>query len=787
MESYQQANRPLTVSTPLGPDTLLLVGLSGTEALSQLFRFRLELIATNQTDIPFEKMLGRKLTAHVKSPGGKTRHFNGICCRMAQGGRDPHFTTYQADVVPEAWFLTRKAQSRIFQSKTVPQILQELFEGLSISLKLKGKYEPRDYCVQYRETDFNFASRLMEEEGIFYFFTHSDGEHTMILGDSSESHPDVPFGSQTTFAAQLDDNVDEERIHEWAKAQELRSMKVTLWDHCFELPHKHLEAETQIMDSVQVGTKSHTLKLGKAEKLELYDWPGEYAQRFDGISPGGEERPSDIQKIFEDNRRTAEIRIQEEAAGALEIAGAGKLRQLTAGHRFSLTRHFDADGSYILTSVHHSATLNSNYRTGNLDEFLYRNTFTCIPAALPYRPARRTPKPVVQGTQTAVVVGPKGEELYTDKYGRVKVQFHWDRDGKHDENSSCWVRVSQPIAGKRWGTSFWPRVGQEVIVDYLEGDPDQPIIVGTVYNADQMPPYLGDGPDDAHKDDNKISGFKSNTSTGGSGFNELRFDDNKDKQQVFLHAERNLDVRVKNDAKYRIYGNTHRIIGWEKDGDSGGSHYEEIYQDEHRYVRRHQVQQIGGNFQFLVGKGPEDGGNVDIVIEADRKELIRRDSHEHIEGTRRERVDGNQSLSVKGDLLEQVGGERSTQVGSNRSEQIGGDQSLNIGGNFFEKTGMNHAVDSGMEIHLKAGMRVVIEAGAQLTLKGPGGFVDIGPAGVAIQGTMVLINSGGAAGAGSGSNPNSPMSPEAPSDAGEAQPTTPEKADNAKTGQKSSS
>ena len=200
------------------------------------------------------------------------------------------------------------------------------------------------------------------------------------------------------------------------------------------------------------------------------------------------------------------------------IGGGSRLRQLTAGHRFTLKEHFDANGPYVLTSVSHTARMTSDYRSGQTeDEVAYENSFTCIPAALPFRPQRVTPKPVVHGTQTAVVVGPKGEELYTDKYGRVKVQFHWDREGKNDEKSSCWIRVSQPIAGKRWGASFWPRIGQEVVVDYLEGDPDQPIIIGTVYNADQMPGYLGKGPDSKHADDNKVTGFKSNTTKGGKG------------------------------------------------------------------------------------------------------------------------------------------------------------------------------------------------------------------------------------------------------------------------------
>ncbi len=519
--TYQQANRLLTLTTPLGKDKLLLVGLSGTEAISELFQIQLEAIATNETQVPFDQLLGKKITAQIMAPGGNRRYLNGICNRVVQGGRDPIFTLYRLEIVPEFWFLTRKAQSRIFQQMAVPDILDQVFQGLNVQKQLKGKYEPRDYCVQYRETDFNFASRLMEEEGIFYFFTHTNGNHTMVVADTPDAHPEVPFDSQATYAPLDITNVEEDRITTWEKQQDLRSMKSTLWDHTFELPHQHLEAEKPIQDTVQVGTVSHKLKLGDADRLELYDWPGEYAQRFDGVGPEKQDRPSDIQKIYQDNQRTVGIRMQQEAAAALSVSGTSRLRQLTAGHKFTLQEHFNADGAYVITSVSHSARMASDYRTGQMDEIAYDNAFTAMPFALPYRPQRVTPKPVVQGTQSAVVVGPSGQELYTDKYGRVKVQFHWDRQGKNNETSSCWVRVAQLAAGRRWGTSFWPRIGQEVIVDHLEGDPDQPIVIGAVYNADQMPPYLGKGPDSQHPEENLISGFKSNTFDGRTGLQRV--------------------------------------------------------------------------------------------------------------------------------------------------------------------------------------------------------------------------------------------------------------------------
>src|SRR5262249_21537948 len=275
---------------------------------------------------------------------------------------------------------------------------------------------------------------------------------------------------------------------------------------------------------------------------------------------------------------------------------------------------FNADGDYVLTSVQHTAR-NPSHISGGGGVFSYHNSFTCIPSKLPYRPARTTAKPFVQGTQTAEVVGPSGQEIFTDKYGRVKVQFHWDRQGKHDADSSCWVRVAQVWAGKRWGASFWPRIGQEVVVAFHEGDPGRPIIIGSVYNAEQMPPYQGSGPDGKHASDNKVSGFKSNTTLGGSGFNELRFDDTKDAQQVFIHAERNMDTRVKKDSLENVVENKHLIVG------------------------KDQKEKIKGNVEHLVV------GDQDAVTQGTSKELIEGDSHEHVKGAHNEKVDGKTSLT----------------------------------------------------------------------------------------------------------------------------------------------
>jgi type VI secretion system secreted protein VgrG len=470
----------------------------------------------------------------------------------------------------------------------------------------------------------------MEEEGIYYFFKHARNSHTMVVANTPQSHPDMPLGSRIIFDETAEGREDDLRVKSWQKSQTLRSGKVKLWDHCFELPHKHLEAEEVIQDSVAAGKVTHKLKVGNNDQLELYDFPGEYAQRFDGVDRGGGDRASDLQKIFEDNRRTAKIRIQEEAAaGGLAISGSGMCRNFTSGHKFTLERHYHADGAYVLTGVTHGiATSSTDYRSGQNGQFEYSNSFNCIPFGLPFRPPRMTPKPVVSGPQTAVVVGPPGEEIFPDKYGRVKVQFHWDRDGKADTASSCWLRVAQSIAGKRWGSIFIPRIGQEVMVAFEEGDPDRPIIVGSLFNAQEMPPYT------LPEQKTKTVLFKSNSTKGGGGHNELRFEDNKGKEQIYIHGEKDFDVRIK-DA-----------------------------------------------------------------------------------------------------LREAIGGDRHLRVEGMQNEQVGKD--------WFQKTGN----------------KIVIESGMELTIKSSGGFIKIDPSGVTIVGTMVLINSGGAAG----------TIPKPPDEAGDSEP-----------------
>jgi type VI secretion system secreted protein VgrG len=559
MPTYTQDGRFMAITTTLPKDTLLLDTFAGREGISQLFHFKLGMYAESKSDVVFEKLLGQKVTVAFR--GATPRYFNGIISRLSQGQRvkgandKATMIRFEADLVPQFWFLTKNVQNRIFQQKSVPDILKEVLKGVDFASEIQGTFDPRDYCVQYRESDFDFASRLMEEEGIYYFFKHTADAHKLVLANTPQSHVAIP-GTPTIKYEEIHSAArDDERISNWVKSQEIRTAKQTLRDHSFELPNDNLEAVEPIMESVQAGTVAHKAKTGANANLENYDFPGRYAQRYDGIDPGGSPQASNLQKIFQDNKRTARIRMQEEAMPGVIIDGESDCRLLTSGHKFDVAEHFDANGSYVITEVEHAATIEGSYAPAPKPKDgkkppVYENKFHCIPIAVPYRPFRHTPKARVDGTQTAVVVGPPDEEIFPDKYGRVKVQFFWDRQGKKNANSSCWVRVATLLGGKQWGMINIPRIGQEVLVAFEEGDPDQPIIVGSVYNADQMPPY-------ALPANKTQSGLKTRSSPKGGtdNFNELRFEDKKDKEEIYFHAEKDFNRVVENNDTVKVGSN----------------------------------------------------------------------------------------------------------------------------------------------------------------------------------------------------------------------------------------
>jgi type VI secretion system secreted protein VgrG len=549
MPSYTQTKRAMGVTTPLGADVLLLRGMTAHEGISTLFELQLDLLSENH-QIRAEDLLGQPVTVRLELQDGRgKRYFNGLVSRFEHSGAPValgnygNFSTYRATLVPWLWFLTRRSDCRMFQGKTVPEIIMDVFREAGFSdfdTRLTATYRSSEYCVQYRETDFNFVSRLMEQEGIYYFFKHTNGKHELILGDSYNAHETfsgyehVPYRGIGLGAmpSLREDNF----ISDWSVATSVRSGRYTHKDFDFEKPRADLRAVATV-------TRRHA----RADN-ELYEYPGGYT----------ETRPGD------DYART---RIEETQTDYERVQGACFARGLSAGYLFSLTDHprSDQNRECLIVSAVHELTSDEFATSGAAAASapVYRGSFTAMDSQVPFRPPRVTPKPVVQGPQTAIVVGKQGEEIWTDKYGRVKVKFHWDRSEEQHENSSCWLRVATSWAGKNWGAVAIPRIGQEVVVQFLEGDPDRPLVIGSVYNADQMPPYELPG-------NQTRSGVKSRSSKGGgsASFNELRFEDKKGAEAVYFHAEKDFhrvvehddDLKVGNDQTIEIQQNRTKIL-----------------------------------------------------------------------------------------------------------------------------------------------------------------------------------------------------------------------------------
>jgi type VI secretion system secreted protein VgrG len=618
---YSQENRLISLTTPLGEDKLLLAGFSGREAISRLFSFHLDLL-TEQGPIEFSNIIGKNVTISIAQSDNTPRYFNGLVSRFAQSGADSKFMKYQMEVVPWTWMLTRYADCKIFHDKAVGDIIQQVFSDrgyTDFKVSLTGTYSPLEYCVQYRETDFNFISRLMEQNGIFYYFEHASGKHTMVITDSSSSLQACPGQESAGFDLAGGGLDSDDSVNSWSLEQILPSGKYTLTDYYFETPSSSL-----------VASETTVYEVDGNSALEIFDYPGEYTTRSDGTA-------------------FAKLRMQELEAGHLVARGAGVCRAFTSGYTFQLEDHPQKplNDTYILTEVQHVASVAGNYTGSGSSGDHYSNQFTCISSKVPFRPARLTPKPFVQGPQTALVVNQNpdstdsnSEEIWVDKYGRVVVQFPWDRKS----GCSCWVRVSQEWAGQGWGSISIPRVGQEVIVSFLEGDPDRPIITGRVYNATQTVPYT-------LPDNQTRSTFMTRSSKGGSAstYNELRFEDKAGAEQVFLRAQYDQDNNVLHDSRESV------------------------------------------------------GNNLSLVVTKDQMESIGGDYHNQVTGKFNEKVGGDSNSNITGNLNQKVGQTLSLQVGENLYEKSGSNFAHQAGQQIHLKAGMTVVLEAGTEICLKVG------------------------------------------------------------------------------------
>ena len=612
-----QSHRVATVATSLDDDALLLTSMSGTELLSDCFQFELELVSEQPDKVKFDDVVGRDITVSLSLDGDGTRFFNGHISSFKQTAASEGLFRYRATVVPWLWFLTRTANCRIFQNMTVPDIIKQVFRDHGFSDfddSLSEKYRTWEYCVQYRETDFNFVSRLMEEEGIYYFFEHSDNAHTLVLADSPSAHGPYEGYEQIEYHTDDGSNEHSQCVRELSIGQEVQPGVFALNSFDFQNPKKALVVKTK------------TSRQHAAADFEHYDYPGTYQE-------------------YNDGETYSKIRADEMHAKFELVHGRTDARGISPGYTFKLThcRPDSLNREYLVTSCSYLIQSNIKGDGGKV----FAADFTAIDTSQQFRPLRVTRKPTIQGPQTAIVVGKSGEEIWTDKFGRVKVQFHWDRDGKADENSSCWIRVAQAWAGKKWGAMYIPRIGQEVIVEFLEGDPDRPIITGRVYNADKMPPY--DLPANKTR-----STLKSDSTKGGGGSNEIRFEDNKDAEELYIHAQKDQLIDVGNDESISV-GNDRSL--------SVGNDY---------------TQSVEKNKTISVGKNHTESvsGDMTLSVDKNRTMSITKDLSESVDGKMTLTVAKDRTISVQGKVTESVSKDVTVSVEGQKAQQVTKDYAL---------------------------------------------------------------------------------------------------------------
>ena len=638
--------------------------VTGGERISNLFEFAVRLIG-DKPDVSAKSMLGTDVSIEVdlatETGGSGKRFLSGQVTRFSYVGKDDgDMHIYEAVLRPWLWYATRRSDFKIFQFKTVPDILQEVLEryGFGIDSKLNGSYRRWDYCVQYGETDFNFASRLMEQEGIYYHFAHAKGNHRLVLCDGPASHSPLPAGSTGipyhagVLAAQI---LEQDFIDTWHHGEDIVSGHFAADDYDFRKPQAEI-------DTLRQQPAGHS-----RDSYEVYDWPGGYDEMADG-------------------ENYARVRIEQQAARRDLIEGRGNLRQLAPGYLFDLSRHPREEDNrrYLIEAVTFDFQENA-LRSGGAAGAAYaeatgstswQQTFEVLPDSTAYRAARSTPKPRTTGPQTAVVVGPAGEEIYTDEYGRIKVQFHWDRYGRMDENSSCWIRVSQTWAGSQYGTMHVPRIGQEVIVDFLNGDPAHPIVTGRVYNAAQMPPW--ELP--ANKTQSGILTRSSQGGTAGDGMsdspgtaNALRFEDKAGEEQLWLHAQKDQLTEVEHDEDKWV-GNDRRKT---------------IDRDEFNTIHRDRTEVVDRNEK--------------IDVHGWRTEEVDLDETITIHQNRIERVDLNETISI--------GRFKMQSVGMGYTQNVGIFKIMSIGVTYMENIGVTMMTNVGIDQTLNVGQMQTVRVG----------------------------------------------------------------------------
>jgi len=683
-----QALRRIAIHTPLGQDVLLVRRCSVQEQISRLFRIDLELIS-KKNNLNFDDLIGKSATVRLELPNQQTRYFDGFVSRFVQTRSERSYSAYRATLVPWLWFLTRTSDCRIFQKTmpeppdkmTVPGILKKVFKDFGFENfrddGLSQTYREWDFCVQYRETAFNFVSRLMEQEGIAYFFEHEEDKHTLVLTDSINAHTTYQNYETVPYHPPTQGSFQKEAVTDWVVEKEVQPGTFSHNDYNFDKPKQSLQRALVVKSTI---SRPHD-----KSDFEIYDYPGEFLEHDEGET-------------------IAKVRIQELQTHYETLHGQASALGLCAGCTFKLRDHprSDQNREYLITST--ACDLDAGeFETGQpgAGEQLWCCNFTAIDSQQPFRPPRLTSKPLIQGLQTAIVVGPQGEEIHTDDHARVKVQFHWDRYGNGDENSSCWIRVSQPWAGKGWGSQATPRIGQEVIVEFLEGDPDRPIITGRVYNGDQTPPY---GPGSG-----VVSGLKSNTHKG-SGYNEMSMDDTAGKEKITIHGQYDMNTTVEHDQADVVHNNRSSTVDV----------------DDKETIGSNQEMNVGSNQKLSVGADQE------VSVSANQKLTVGSDQTNSIGANQKTSVGSNQEVSVGANQKTSVGANQEDSVSGNRKTTVGGSDSLTVSG--------SETLDASGPIKISSGATIELSVGGS-SIKITAGSIDICSSGpVTVKGAVVKVN-----------------------------------------------
>jgi type VI secretion system secreted protein VgrG len=709
------------VATSLGDEMLMLASLSGHEALGRPFEYELDLFSLD-ANIALTDIIGQPVTVQLELQEGKYRFINGIATRFSCVGGSGRYTVYRATLRPWLWLLTRNTDCRIFQNETVPDVIMKCFRqaGFSDFDKNFGRsYRSWEYICQYRESTFNFVSRLMEQEGIYYYFKHEDGKHTLYMTDyysgheAEEGYEEIPF-----FPPYPGEQRERDHIDGWRVTQEIQPGRFSLNEFDFKKPKAGLVAVVNSPD-----TKS---------EQEMYDYPGEYEE-------------------FSDGEMYNRMRMEQAVSQYEIVEGQGNARGLVVGAHFTL-KDFprdDQNREYLVTGATFSldtGEFESTHRTG--PKVTYRVSFQALESNTPFRPARETPKPEIAGPQTAIVTGGSGDEIYTDQYGRVKVKFHWDRAPGKTETSSCWVRVSQIWAGANWGAIHIPRVGQEVVVEFLEGDPDRPLVTGRVYNANTMPPYT--------LPVNKTqSGIKSRSTKGGSAtnFNELRFEDKKGEEQVYVQAEKNMDSLVKADETLTVGANRTKAVGKDEKTTIGQNRTEMVTLNETIEIGVDRTETVGGSETInIVGPRLETLlATETLVIAGARTETVGAAETINLGAARTTTIVGADTLIVGGGysmvvsgagtmamtgaMSTTVGGGSTTAVAGAQSVSVAKDSSLSVSGKRSQEIGKDDSLEVGKKLVINAGDEITFKTGsASITLK-KNGDITIKGKNISLQGS----------------------------------------------------